>query len=123
MDQGTAMADKKHAARFPGGGGLQTHGSGSRQLDWVYANVAGVTVERRVHPLLSVPWRGRYQVRTAPHDCCRRAVICAICARQLIHRCEHKPDKPENVSQTEAPEDCSLEVLMHEEQVRILSFN
>ena len=59
MEQGTAMADKKHAARFPGGGGLQTHGSGSRQLDWVYANVAGVTVERRVHPLLSVPWRGR----------------------------------------------------------------
>ena len=28
----------------------------------------------------------------------------------------NQPDKPETVSQTEAPEDCSLEVLMHEEQ-------
>ena len=85
MEQGTAMADKKHAARFPGGGGLQTHGSGSRQLDWVYANVAGVTVERRVHPLLSVPWRGRYQVRTAPAAAVAEPYICATAARQSIH--------------------------------------
>ena len=86
MDQGTAMADKKHAARFPGGGGLQTHGSGSRQLDWVYANVAGVTVERRVHPLLSVPWRGRYQVRTTPRLLPpSRNSFAQFAARQLIN--------------------------------------
>ena len=83
MDQGTAMADKKHAARFPGGGGLQTHGSGSRQLDWVYANVAGVTVERRVHPMLSVPWRGRYQVPAAPGLLPRRAVHLRNCREAI----------------------------------------
>ena len=53
---------------------------------------------------------------------CREAIDPSIQLDQLthaIHQLVHghnQPDKPETVPQTEAPEDCSLEVLMHEEQ-------
>ena len=59
-----AVAGAMHGGS--GGGVAVGGGGGARQLDWVYANIEGVTVVRRAHQQVSVPWRGRYVYQTEP---------------------------------------------------------